>query len=77
MVFWPIEAKFHVELLWVKGTKVSSNDPGEVTTMAAMPVCGKNHIKFFPKPAGRLALHLIYSIGDWGSTKFVQMRILG
>ena len=31
----PVEAKFHVELLWVKRTKVCSNGPSHVTKMAA------------------------------------------
>ena len=31
---WPIEAKFHVELLWVVKMKICSNGPGHVTRMA-------------------------------------------
>ena len=38
----PVEAKFHVEPQWDKGTKACSNGPGNMTKMAAMPICGKN-----------------------------------
>ena len=38
----PIEAKFHVELPWNRGMKASSNGPGHMTKMAAMPIYGKN-----------------------------------
>ena len=41
----PIEAKFHVELPWDEGMKVSSNcsnGPGHMTNMAAIPIYGKN-----------------------------------
>ena len=44
-----IEAKFHVEPLWVRGAKVSSNDPGHVTKMAAMTIYGKNPLKYSQK----------------------------
>ena len=37
----PIEAKFHVEPPSDGGMKVSSNGPGHVTKMAAMPIYGK------------------------------------
>ena len=37
-----IEAKFHVEPQWDRGTKVSSNGPGHMTKMAALPIYGKN-----------------------------------
>ena len=36
--------KFHMELLWDGGTKVSSNGPGHITKMAAMSIYGKNLI---------------------------------
>ena len=39
---WSIEAKFHVDPLWDRGTKVCSNCPGHMTKMAAMPIYGKN-----------------------------------
>ena len=35
----PIEAKFHVEPPWDRGTKFCSNGPGHMTKMAAMPIC--------------------------------------
>ena len=38
----PIEAKFHVEPHWDRGTKVCSNGTGHMTKMAAMPIYGKN-----------------------------------
>ena len=38
----PIEAKFHMEPPWDRGTKVCSNGPGHMTKMAAMPIYGKN-----------------------------------
>ena len=37
-----IEAKFHVEPPWNGGTKASSNGPGHLTKLAAMPIYGKN-----------------------------------
>ena len=33
---WSIVIKFHMELPGVRGTKVSSNDSGHMTNMAAM-----------------------------------------
>ena len=38
----PIEAKFHVEPPWDGGMKVCSNSLGHMTSMAAMPIYGKN-----------------------------------
>ena len=38
----PIEAKFHVECLWDGGRKEYSNGPGHMTSMATMPIYGKN-----------------------------------
>ena len=38
----PIEAKFHVEPPWDKGTKACSNGPSHMSKMAAMPIYGKN-----------------------------------
>ena len=37
----PIEAKFHVEPPWDRGTKVCSKGPGQMTKIAAMPIYGK------------------------------------
>ena len=50
----PIKVKFHMELLWDGGTKVCSNDSGNMTKMAAMPIYGKNLKKYSsPEPKGR------------------------
>ena len=38
----PIEAKFHVKPPLNGGTKGCSNCPGHMTSMAAMPIYGKN-----------------------------------
>ena len=43
----PIEAKFHVEPPWDGGRKICSNGPGHLTSMAAMPIYGKNLKKIF------------------------------
>ena len=40
---WPLEAKFHVEPPWDRGTKSCSNGRGHMTKMAIMPIYGKNH----------------------------------
>ena len=42
----PIKVKFHMELLWNRGTKVCTNGLGHMTRMAAMPIYGKT-IKTF------------------------------
>ena len=39
----PVEARFHVNSPWDRGTKAYSNGPGHMTKMAAMPIYGKNH----------------------------------
>ena len=39
---WPIEAIFHVDPPWDGGMKVYSNGPGHMTSMATMPIYGKN-----------------------------------
>ena len=36
----PIEAKFHKEPTWDRGTKVCSNGSGHMAKMATMPICG-------------------------------------
>ena len=36
----PMEAKFHVEPPWDRGTKAYSNSLGHLTKMAAMPIYG-------------------------------------
>ena len=38
----PIEAKFHVDPPWDQEMKECSNGPGHMTSMAAMPIYGKN-----------------------------------
>ena len=38
----PIEAKYHVEPQWDRGTKICSNGLGPLTKIAAMPIYGKN-----------------------------------
>ena len=38
----PTEDKFHMKSPWDGGMKIYSNDPGHMTSMAAMPICGKN-----------------------------------
>ena len=38
----PVEAKFHVEPPWDGGTKAYSNGPSPITSIAAMPMYGKN-----------------------------------
>ena len=48
-----IEAKFHVERIWIKGIKVSSNGLGHMTKMAAMPIYSNNPLKSScTKPTG-------------------------
>ena len=42
----PIEAKFHVEPPWNRGMKVYSNGLCHLTSMATMPISGKNVKKF-------------------------------
>ena len=48
-----IEAKFHVELPWNGGTKVCSNGPGHMISMAAMPIYGKNLTQSSREPKGQ------------------------
>ena len=56
----PIETKFHLEPPWNGGTKNSSNGPGHMTMMAAMPVYGKNLKKSSsPEPNGRWPWNLV------------------
>ena len=54
----PIEAKSHVELLWVVRMKVCSNCLGHVTKMAAMPVYGKNLLKIFSETSRLMIFEL-------------------
>ena len=69
----PIEAKSHVELLWVIRMKICSNDSGHVTKMATMPIYGKNLLKIFFSKASR---PVTFELGlqQWlGPYKFIQM----
>ena len=43
----PVEAKFHVEPPWVRGTKVCLGHLGHMTKIANMPIYGKNPSKIF------------------------------
>ena len=56
----PIKFKFHMELLWVGGTNVSSNGPGHMTKMATMPIYGKKLKKkiFFSETKRPMTLSL-------------------
>ena len=67
----PIDAKCHVKPPWDGGTKVSSNGPGHLTKMAAMPMSGKNLL---------LRDQIADDIETWyatsSTTKFIQMMTL-
>ena len=43
---WLIETKFYVEPSWDGGMIDCSNSLGYMTSMAAMPICGKNFKKY-------------------------------
>ena len=74
----PIEAKFHMEPPWDRETKVCSNDVGHMTSMAAMPIYGKNLKKSSsPEPKGRWPWNLVCSIGCSSTIKFLRMVTLG
>ena len=74
----PIELKFHMKTPYNKLVKFSANCLGHMTKMANMPIYGKNPLKTSsPEPEGWLPWDLVWSIGDVGPTKFVQMMILG
>ena len=38
----PVETKFHVEPPWVEETKICSNSPGHMTSIATKNIYGKN-----------------------------------
>ena len=44
---WPIKAKFYRRQLWEGEINVFINNPGHMTKLAAMPIYGKNPLKFF------------------------------
>ena len=74
----PIKVKFHMELLWDRGTKVCSNGPGHMTKMAAMAIYGKNLKKSSSlEPKGQWPWILVCIIGCLSTTKFAQMMTLG
>ena len=76
----PIEAKFHVEPQWDRGTKVYSNGLGHMTKTTAIPihVYGKNMKNSSSlEPKGRWPWKSVCSIKCSSTTKFVQMMILG
>ena len=73
----PIEAKFHMESPWNRGTKVCSNGPGHMIKMAAMPIYIKNLKKSSPEPKGRWPWNLVCNIRYTSTTKFVQKMTLG
>ena len=73
----PIEAKFHVEPQWDRGTKVYSNGPGHMTKLAAMPIYSKNmKISSSREPKGRWPWKFVSSIECSSTSKFIQMMTL-
>ena len=73
-----IEAKFHLEPPWDRGTKVYSNGPGHMTKMATMPIYGKNLKKSSSlEPKGRWPWNLVCSIWCSSTSNFVQLMTLG
>ena len=73
-----VKVKFHMELLWDRGTKVCSNDPDHMTRMAAMPIYGKNLKKSSSlEPKGRWPWNIVCIIRCPSTTKFAQMMTLG
>ena len=60
-----------------KFAKIYAKYFGHMTKMATMRTYGKNPLKSStPEPEGLCYWDLVCSIGDVGSTKFVQMMIL-
>ena len=56
---WRIEARFHVEPLWVRGTKIYSNGPSHMSKMTVMPIYGQNLLKvLFSKTYRLIAFEL-------------------
>ena len=53
-----MKVKFHMALLYDRGTKVFSNGPGHMTKMAAMPIHGKKLKIFFSGTKRLMALKL-------------------
>ena len=75
--FRPIEARFHVEPLWDRWLKVCSNSLCHMTSMAAMPIYGKNLKKSSSlEPKGHWPWNLVCNIGYSSNSKFVQMMTM-
>ena len=73
----PIGAKFHVEPPWNRGMKVYSNGLCHLTSMATMPIYGKNLKKFSSlEPKGQWPWKLVCSIRYSSTSKFIQMMTL-
>ena len=60
-----------------RGNKGPSKGHGHMTKMAAMLIYGNNLKKSSLEPKGRWPWNLVCSIGYSGTTKFLQMMILG
>ena len=79
----PIEAKFHIELLWVGRMKICSKGCWSCDKDGCPYMVKILQKSSSPKPAGWLLWNLVYSIwdsgggGGGGPTKIVQMMILG
>ena len=44
---WPVKAQYYRKHLWEGEINMFINNPGHMTKMAAMPIYGKNPLKFF------------------------------
>ena len=74
----PVELKFHMKTPYNKLAKIYTNCYGHLTKMADMPIYGKHPFKiFFSRTRRVMTWDLVCNILDVGSTKFVQMMILG
>ena len=72
-----IKVKFHMALLWDGWTKICPNVPGHMTTMAAMPMYGKNLKKSSSlEPKGHWPWNYVCKTGCSSTTKFAQMMDL-
>ena len=56
---------FHVKLLWVVRIKVCSNNPGHMTKMATIPLCGKIPLKIFSETSRPMTFELGILIGSY------------
>ena len=74
---WLIETKLNAEPLLDKGMKVCSWDLGHMIKMATIPIHGKHLWKSSShEPNGWWLWNFICTIGNLGSTKFVQIVTL-